>query len=378
MAIAIDYTPACHQSAGIGRYVRELVAALSRVDTETSYRLFVAGAKASQLLVPPGPNFTWRSTFIPPIWLARLWHRAGVPYPINRWVGQIELFHATDFVLPPVTHKTRTILTVHDLSFVLAPETASPQLKQYLDRVVPQSIARADHILADSQSTRNDIIALYGTSPDKITVLLSGVDRRFRRIEDAQEQARVRLRYGLREWPFLFTVGTVQPRKNYGRLCEAFADLADRFADLHLVIAGGKGWLDSPIYETVERLGLRDRVHFIGFARDDDLPALYSMALAVPFVSLYEGFGLPVLEAMACGTPVIASDVSSIPEVAGDAALLVDPLDSQDIAQALTTALEDTALRSTLIARGYRQASSFTWERSAESLMHLYQQVRIY
>lgn len=371
--VGLDYTPARDQGGGIGRYVRELVAALAHIDGETFYRLFVAGVSSpADLSAPPGTNFSWRATRLSSRWLARLWHRARLPLPVETWTGPLDLFHATDFVLPPVRRATRTLLTVHDLSFVRAPESASPRLKAYLDAVVPRSVRRADHVLADSQATKDDLMALYGTPAAKITVLLSGVDTRFRPVIDGDTRKAVRERYGLGDWPFLFTIGTVQPRKNYTRLCEALVRLREPFPDLHLVIAGGRGWLEGPIYRAVDRLGLRERVHFIGFAADADLPALYSMAEAVPYVSLYEGFGIPVLEAMACGAPVIASNRSSIPEVAGDAALLVDPLDVEAIADALRRVLESPTLRASLVEEGRAQAARFTWENAARTLVDTY------
>jgi len=374
--VGLDYTPARDQGGGIGRYVRELVAALTRVDGETSYRLFVAGVSLpANLGDPPGANFSWHTTRLSTRWLARLWHRACLPIPVETWTGPLDLFHATDFVLPPVRHTTRTILTVHDLSFVRAPESASPRLKAYLDAVVPRSVRRADHVLADSQATKNDLAELYGTPVDKITVLLSGVDAHFHPVTDAIARKAVRERYSLGSWPFLFTVGTVQPRKNYARLCQALARLHELFPDLHLVIAGGRGWLEGPIYQAVDHLGLREHVHFIGFAADADLPVLYSMAEAVPYVSLYEGFGIPVLEAMACGAPVVASNGSSIPEVAGDAALLVDPLNVEAIADALRQVLESPTLRASLVEKGRAQVAHFTWENAARTLVKTYQAV---
>lgn len=370
--VGIDYTAAHEQGAGIGRYVRELITALAACDPRTDYRLFVAGASRPALPPAPGPNFTWRPTRITPLWFARLWHRGRVPLPVEVFTGRLALYHATDFTLPPTLPGTRTLLTVHDLSFVRAPETATPVLKAYLDRVVPRSVRRADHVLADSQATKDDLIALYGTAPEKVTVLLSGVNESFRPVDDQEARARVRERYNIPEGRYIFSVGTVQPRKNYARLAEALAALGDAYRDVQLVIAGGQGWLDSPIYRTIEALDLGERMRFIGFARDEDLPALYSDAAAVAYLSLYEGFGFPVLEAMACGTPVVASNVSSIPEVAGDAALLVDPYDVGAIRDGLARVLSGDGLRATLVARGRVQARRFTWRRAAEQLQQVY------
>src|SRR5258708_1665524 len=179
--------------------------ARAQKDTQTSYRLLVAGANAKPLPPLPGANFSWATSRIPPIWFARLWHRARLPLKtltIERWIGPVDLYHATDFVLPPTRRKTRTVLTVHDLSFVRAPEAASPALKRYLDAVVPRSVHRADHVLADSQATKDDLIALYGANPQKIEVLLSGVNPRFRPIRAPATLAAVRARYNLGVTPF--------------------------------------------------------------------------------------------------------------------------------------------------------------------------------
>jgi glycosyltransferase involved in cell wall biosynthesis len=369
--IGIDYTAAYEQGGGIGRYVRELVAALARLDADTPYRLFVAGA--GQLPPAPGANFMWRPTRLSPRWLARIWQRARLPLPVELITGRIDLYHATDFVLPPTLARTRTLLTVHDLSFVRVPEAASPNLKAYLDVVVPSSVRRADHILADSQATKDDLISLYHTPPDKITVLLSGVDARFRPVSDFKLQQAARDRYGISDAPYIFTIGTVQPRKNYARLIHALARLRGEGFDLRLVIAGGQGWLADPIYEAIRTAAMEPYVQMIGFADEADLPALYSSALCLAFPSLYEGFGLPILEAMACGTPVITSNISSLPEVAGDAALMVNPHDLDELVMALRRVIADSALRRLLITRGHERARLFTWDASAAQLQRVYQ-----
>jgi glycosyltransferase involved in cell wall biosynthesis len=370
--IGIDYTPAHEQGGGIGRYVRQLVAALAHLDEANEYRLFVAGASASALPPAPGSNFRWAAVPLSPRNFARLWHRLHLPLPVELLTGRVDLFHATDFVLPPLLASTRSLLTVHDLSFVRVPEAASPRLKAYLDRVVPRSVHRADHVLADSQATKDDLVALYGVPPHKITVLLSGVDSRFKPIDDPKALANVRQKYALPERPYILSVGTVQPRKNYGRLIEALARLRAAGRSIDLVIVGGRGWLEDPIYATIQQAGVNDYVHFTGFADDEDLPALYSAAACVAIPSLYEGFGLPVLEAMACGTPVVTSNLSSLPEVAGDAALTIAPTDLDALTSALERLLDDESLRTTLSARGLERVKSFTWERAARQLLEIY------
>jgi glycosyltransferase involved in cell wall biosynthesis len=372
--IGIDYTPACEQGGGIGRYVRELVAALAEQDSQCAYHLFVAGAERSRLPQAPAVNFCYRATRLSPLTLARLWHRARLPLPIELFVGNVWLFHATDFVLPPTLPKTRTLLTVHDLSFARAPESAAPRLKAYLEAVVPRSARRADHILADSAATKADLIALYGTPEAKITVLYSGVSDAFRPVRDSAAQAAVRAKYGIGDAPYVLSVGTLQPRKNYERLMQAFAALPPRWKDLKLVIVGGRGWLDAPIYDCAR--AMRERVILTGFADEADLPALYSGAACLAFPSLYEGFGLPVLEGMACGTPVLTSNVSSLPEVAGDAALMVAPHSVEAIQAGLLALLEeDSAARAARLTRGFAQAARFTWRSAAQRLRAIYAQL---
>lgn len=372
--IGIDYTPAYEQGAGIGRYVREMVAALADCDDTTPYRLFVAGATSAGLPPSPGQNFHWRSTQLSPRWLARLWHRMHVPVPVEFFTGPLGLYHATDFVLPPTRPGTHTIVQVHDLSFVRVAEAAAPNLKRYLDRVVPASVNRADHVLADSQATKDDLTELYNVSSDKVTVLYGGVDDHFHHASVENQQA-VRNRYKLGNVPYILSVGTVQPRKNYGRLIQALANLRQSGHDIHLVIAGGRGWLEDPIYAMIAETGMEAYVHFIGFADEADLPALYSGAACFAFPSLYEGFGLPVLESMACGTPVVTSNISSLPEVAGNAALMVDPLDVDAITDALGRVIADSQLAATLVQRGNEQATHFTWQSAAENLRQIYSQM---
>ncbi len=372
MRIGFDATSAVRQGAGIGRITRELLRALTQRDHANTYRLiYAAPPKApAQPLPPLGPNFRVRHLPFDDLWLARLWHRARVPFPVNFLTGGIDLFHAPDFTLPPTLPGTRTLLTVHDLSFVRDPESAVPVLRAYLNRVVPRSVARATHVLADSQATRADLIDLYGTAPEKITVLYSGVNPVFQPVSDPARLAAVREKYVLGADPFVLGVGTLQPRKNFARLIQAVARQPNQ--RLNLVLVGGKGWLYDAIFAEAARSGLEGRVIFPGFAADEDLPALYSAARVFAYPSTYEGFGLPILEAYACGTPVVTSTASCLPEVAGDAALLVNPTDVDALAAALHRAATDEPLRATLLARGFKRVNTFTWDNAAKQLMAVY------
>ncbi|MEW5959405.1 MAG: glycosyltransferase family 1 protein [Chloroflexota bacterium] len=370
--IGIDYTAAVHQTAGIGRYTREMVRALAACPATPTpeYRLFVAGGRK----LPPAPasNFSWRPTRLTKRWLERLWYRLRLPVWIEGWTGRLDLFHQPDFVLPRTQPGTPTVLTVHDLSFVREPDSVMPGMTRHLNRWVPWSVARADHLVAVSEATRADLMALYQTPPEKITVIHHGVTPEFKPVEEPARLAAVRRQYGLGSRPFILTLGTIQPRKNYRRLVQAFARLESPW---ELVIAGGKGWHYDAIFEEVRRLGLEQRVYFPGFVADADLPALCSAARLFVYPSLYEGFGLPALEAMACGVPVIASNQSSLPEVVGDAGLLVEPRDVEALAGAMSRVLVDEALHQHLAQAGRRRAANFSWDKAAARLLELYQTI---
>ncbi|HEX7592636.1 MAG TPA: glycosyltransferase family 1 protein [Anaerolineae bacterium] len=370
MRIGIDFTSATRERAGIGRYARELIRALARRDHANDYLLFVPRDAQNDLLqFDWPPNFSIKRAPLTERYLAALWQRARVPLPVETYTGAVDVFYSPDFLLPP-TRARRKIVTVHDLSYVRVPECFPAPLLNYLNHAVPRSVARADLILADAASTQRDLVEVYGVPLEKIKVLYSGVDARFR--PDVSEESKSRVRQLTHDKPYLLSVSTIQPRKNYARLIEAFARLTSNLhpltSNLQLVIAGGKGWMYGDVYASVERLNLRDRVLFPDFVSDDDLPALYAGATLFVYPSLYEGFGLPVAEAMACGAPVVSSNASSLPEVAGDAALYFDPRDVDALTDALHRALADDALRADLRARGFAQAKKFSWEKAAAEL----------
>jgi len=394
MRIGIDITSAVRQGAGIGRFTRELIRALLALDSPHEHILFAATggmprataqSRLAYITQPATARRSPLSTLHFPLsddWLHRIWHRARLPIPIEALMGRVDVFHEPDFVLPPTLPRAHTVLTVHDLTFIRDPESAFPRLRRYLNRVVPRSVVRATRVLADSLATKNDLIELLGVSPDKITVLYGGVDARFAPVREPERLAAVRAKYDIGPDPFILGIGTLQPRKNYQRLIQAFAKLQATAFDLQLstsgiqlVIVGGKGWLYDGIFAEVRRLGLASRVLFPGFADDDDLPTLYSAAEMLAYPSIYEGFGLPILEAMACGTPVVTSTTSSLPELAGNAALLVEPTDADALAAAMRRLLQDTDLRRRLVADGFDQARQFTWEKAAAQLLAIYESI---
>lgn len=375
--IGFDATAALTQGGGIGRYTRELIHALVDEAPNFSYKLFSARPPAVMPVDNPLPhraNVINRPAPFEEHWLYRIWYRLRLPLPVQAFTGPIDLFHSPDFVLPPVRGHIPTILTVHDLSFVHYPTTFPSRLVDYLNRVVPWSVSRAGHVLADSSSTRRDLQEIWRVPSDKITVLYSGVNERFKPVTDPYELEAVRARHKLSA-PYVLAVGTVQPRKNYEFLVRAFRLVAERHPH-QLIIAGGKGWLDEDLPLEIVRQGLQDRVRLAGFVDDADLPALYTMAELLVFPSLYEGFGLPLLEAMACGTPVISSNASSLPEVAqGDSAILLPPDDESAWTAAMLDLISDVDLRSRLAAAGYRQSAQFSWRAAARQLAALYDEL---
>jgi glycosyltransferase involved in cell wall biosynthesis len=347
---------------------------LAEIDTEEQYILFVAGGHGDDGLGSWHTNFRVRSIPLSDRWLHILWQRLRLPVPIQAVTGSLDLFHSPDFVLPPVG-RTPAILTVHDLSFMRVPECYVPGFRSYLEKAVSRGVRRARRILADSKSTQLDKKELRGGEPGRGTVLYPGVEGRFRPIGETRVLDRVRASYGLPNH-FVLGLGTLQPRKNFVGLIEAFAQLLAHSHsandDLHLVIVGGEGWLAEDIPAAVTRWGLNERVRVVGFVRDTDLPGLYNLASVFAFPTLYEGFGLPVLEAMACGTPVVAADNSSLPEAVGDAGLLVPTNDPPALAQALSRLLSESILRDRVVAAGLKQACKFTWAQSAQQLLSIY------
>ncbi len=372
--IAIDYTPAIRQQAGIGRIVRGQVQALiAGHGQEYDLRLFVVGrVTAAQRRAAPLPLHT---TPISERNMVRLWHRLDCPWPRVDWFtgGPLDLFHATDFVLPP-SNARRKILTVHDLAFLFYPDAALPSLHHYLNVVVPRSVRRADHIVADSHHTARDLQEQWQVPAEAISVVQGAVDHsRFRPITDPARLAAVRQRYGIGDRPFILGLSRLEPRKNFVRLIEAFYQARQEARLPHrLVIGGSKGWLYDAIFARVQELGLEEHVHFPGFVADEDLPALYTAAEFFAYPSLYEGFGLPIVEALACGTPVLTGDNSCLPEAGGPGALYVHAEEVESIAQGILQLAQDGQLRARLREAGRAHAAQFTWERSAQQLIAAY------
>lgn len=383
LRVAIDYTAAMWQDAGIGRYTRELVRATLEQGAPHRYSLFYAAGglpqhgpalAALRQICAAHPNVRAVPIPLSPRRLTQLWQRLRVPLPLELFAGPLDLVHSPDFVLPPT--RARTIVTVHDLSFLVHPELTVPSMVRYLSSAVPRSVRRADSVLADSEWTKRDIVRLLGVDEARVATIYPGVTPEFRPLP-AEATEPVRARLGLPK-QFVLFVSTLSPRKNVERLVEAFALLIQekRIApEMALVLVGRRGWMDEPIFEAIRRLELGEQVRWLDYLDDKDLPAVYNLADATAYPSLYEGFGLPALEALACGSPVVTANNSSLPEAVGDAAVLVEAEQVGSIADGIARVLGDAELRARLREAGVSQAREFTWERAAQQLIVCYEQV---
>jgi glycosyltransferase involved in cell wall biosynthesis len=281
------------------------------------------------------------------------------------------LYHATEHLLPRLT--APAVLTVHDLIFERYPQHHTRRNRLFLHAAMPLFVRAASAIIAVSHHTRRDLVALYGADEAKIHVVYEGVDARFQPA-GAAEVARVRQAYSP-DRPYLLMVGTLEPRKNHAAALQALARLKAGGFSHRLLLVGGQGWLFDPIRRQIDQLDLAGDVHFAGYVPDADLPPLYTGAACVLVPSLYEGFGFPVLEALACAAPVVCSNASSLPEVAGDAALLVAPEDHEGLAAAVHLLLDQPQVAAALAEAGRRQAGHFRWDACARETAAVYESV---
>lgn len=368
MHIGIDATSLPEQLTGAGNYVFQLISALNRIDTANRYLVFTSTRQAEALGVEREGfrvlrhDFRARGTRL-------VWEQLGLPTLVRR--HRLDVLHSPHYTMP-LRHSARSVVTFHDLTFVLYPELHQVVKRFFFPAMMRWSARHARRIIAVSESTRQDLVRTLGVSPERVTTVLSAADADYRPATAAQV-AEVCTRYGLRSGEYLLYVGVLEPRKGIDRLVEAFGRISPGADGLKLVIAGKRGWMYDQIFTQVAALGLEDRVTFPGYVPRADLPPLYSGARAFVYPSRYEGFGLPVLEAMSCGTPVVTTNVSSMPEVAGDGALLVDPDDVPALAAALARVVHDTRLREQLSGRGRTRAASFSWERCARETIRVYQ-----
>jgi glycosyltransferase involved in cell wall biosynthesis len=344
-------------------YVRHLLRGLGQVDTENQYFLYTNRPVS---IDPPLPgNFdvklvTW------PYFRFQLWFQMALPLRLKS--DRIDVFHGT-FHRFPLALTVPGVLTVHDLSACLTPEHHIRKVR-FLNAMLPFHFKQASRIIAVSSFTASEIARFAPSASRKIIVVPEAAAPGLSKVNDSSLMDKTRRELNLPP-RFMLYLGTLEPRKNLPRLLEAYTTVSEGIPQ-HLVMSGAKGWKSDPIFECIKRAGLEKRVHVTGYVEDEMIPALLSMADFLVYPSLYEGFGLPVLEAMACGTAVIGSDAASIPEVAGEAALLVNPLSVEDIAKKVRRLAMDDDLRAELSQKGLKRAAEFSWADTARRTVEVY------
>jgi glycosyltransferase involved in cell wall biosynthesis len=323
------------------------------------------------VLGPLASRITCRHLPIPARAMYMIWN--GLRFPaVETLLGGMDVYHATNYFLPP-SRRARRILSIYDLAFLVQPEWSSPKIVGPFSRSVRRFAHEADLLLAASESTRNDIVKLLDVPEDKVRVIYGAANPSLKPVPRDEAQRVVAERFGIRD-PYVLFAGTIEPRKNVLGLIRAFRALTKSLPH-QLVLAGTVGWNAESTLSAIRDPGLAGKVVLTGFVSFDELSALYSAADVFVFPSFYEGFGLPVLEAMTCGCPVIASNASSLPEVGGDAAMYFDPSDVEGISDAIARVVSDADLRSSMIAAGHDQANRFSWRSCAEATLSAYREL---
>jgi len=370
MRVCLDISAGLGQGAGIGRYARELPVALHSLPDAPDLCLFHNQQPLDRLpsvlaALPrscaPLGNKIWRFYLLSGLPLQPQWRFA---------IDDSDLFHGTDILTPRLSKPV--VITIHDLTTLLFPHYHTRLNRFYLRWAYPLMAGRADAIIADSHATKRDLVTRLAIAPEKVDVIHLGVGGDRFAPQSVRVCASMLAEIGICP-PYLLAVGTIEPRKNLLTLLQAYATLPASVPPL--VLVGGQGWGDNPLSAKIEQLGLRGRVRMAGFVPDHFLPALYSGAEIFVYPSLYEGFGLPVLEAMACGAPVITSNASSLPEVAGSAAIQVNPRSTSELAEAIQTLVESPSKRNAMRQAGLVRAQSFSWERCAQETLRVYRSV---
>jgi len=369
--IAIDATALPVKPVGAGNYIVHLTRSLAALESGFEWIIFVQRASRNVLGVEPRKDLKIVELDDKPPAARLVWEQARFPALI-RQMG-VDLLHSPHYTRP-VFLSCRSVVTFHDMTFFLFPHLHTRSKRIFFPLAMQMSKRRADLLIADSESTRQDAIRILKISPEKIVTVPLGVSPDFRPITDCALKDEVRRKYKLPD-QFILFVGLVEPRKNLPLLLDAYYQVCKQGDAPPLVITGRRGWMYEQVFEQIRSLGLQEKVHFTGYVSSQELPIVYNLAEVFVYPSLYEGFGFPPLEAMACGTPVITSAVSSMPEYVGSAGILVPPGDQTALAGALRNVLDDEKLRRELKRKGPEQAAKYTWERTARQTLQLYRQV---
>ncbi|MGQ9661136.1 MAG: glycosyltransferase family 4 protein [Kiritimatiellia bacterium] len=371
MKICIDIQAAVTQRAGVGRYTRALVEHLPTVaEPGDELVLFHFDFLRRAMPLPVRGTFSRACRWCPGRLAQKAWKLLEWP-PFEVFAGSADLYHFPNFVLPPLGKDKHAVVTIHDVSFLRYPEFAETKNLAYLRATIPKTVQRADAVVTVSRFCAEEIVAELHAPAERVFAIYNGIDRKFRHAaEDAVGRVRTRLAL---DRPYLLSVGTIEPRKNFPFLVEVFERL-DSF-DGYLVIAGMAGWKCKPIFERFRTSARAVRIRWLDHVGDNDLAALYSGAELFLCTSIYEGFGFPPLEAMACGTPVVSSRGGALPEVLGDAALLLEDFDPDRWARAVTDLLASSEERIRLATAGHKQAAHYAWSTTAQQTWEVYRKV---
>lgn len=379
MKIGIEATVLLRkQRTGVDNYTYNLLKEVVKLmPVETFYMAYISflTKKPAELSVK-GKNVIPRKLQIFPgrIYHALLRYFIGIPYDLLCLLKP-DLFFFPNFVRWPLLWTKKSVIVVYDLSFLHASEHAVKRHREYLARAVPKSIKKATKVIAISQNTKKEIIEEYGTDPAKIEIVYPAVDHDYYKKSSPELVKEITSKYKI-DKPYILSVGTQEPRKNLVGLLRAYSALDEEIKQKYaLVLTGGKGWLDTEINNLYNELKDKYSVIRTGYVEESELPPLYTGAAVFAYPAFYEGFGMPPLEAMACGTPVVVGNNSSLPEVVGDAGLLVDAKNTQDIAKALTRVLTDKKLADDMIQKGLLQAQKFNWVTEAKKLAEIFRRV---
>jgi glycosyltransferase involved in cell wall biosynthesis len=375
--IGIDISRTIEESTGVGYYAKNLVHALAKVDSGNDYLLYgifydcyPKGWKKA--VVPKSSNFKLHQKDSPSWFVRRRW--MNFRHSKENLLGEVDIVHSTAFTMPLVS-KPKTVVTIHDLSIFIYPQHHTEANYQFVTRNVHQAARRANFIIAVSESSKREVMRFLHMPEEKIGVVYEAAGDIFHQKCPSDTVAMIKNKYKINKRYFL-SVGSLEPRKNLGRALVAFKALIEmKKADYQFVIAGGKGWKNEAFYNLIRKLDIDEHLVFTGYVPEEDLPALYQGADVFVYPSLYEGFGLPVIEAMASGVPVITSNTSSLPEVAGDAALLVRPTEVFEIYEAMEALATRPELREELRDKGKNQSNLFSWEKTAYKTLEVYRDV---
>lgn len=374
MRVALDVRPFLKKETGVGIYLKNLIWNLSRIDTKNNYYLFSSSLKDrfDRKKIPDSSNFSLVDYPFPVSLVNFLWNTVNFPKIDFFIFKKIDIVHSPHPLLIPTYGKC--IITVHDLFFFKSPDSTVREMRSDFPEKVADSIEKADGIICPSQFTKSEIIRLFGCKKDKIKVIPHGVDENFKKEPKDWEIERVKSKYSLPE-KFILFVGNIEPRKNLETLIEAFRIFKEEFKDYKLLIVGEGVLGFDKIKSKIEKMKLQEDVIFTGYVGNEELPIIYRLSSIFVFPSIEEGFGLPLLEAMACSVPVVASGISSIPEVAEDCAIYFSPQFPEEIAEKLRLVLQNETLRTELIRKGRKRVEDFSWLKCAERTLEFYREI---